>query len=160
MSYHLLSMFYHNFLPYHPSAVDLCALYRIEDAAEFVEQWVAFSISNLNGAEPAVEHLNEFERKVFQAKREKELLAASKKKGGKFPSAISNLTHLNNISASTSSNPLAMYGVEDDDVMDEYMQDSAMASGMLDDVDSMPGTPSVCHTPKVSLCVPFFKCSY
>uniref|UniRef100_A0A1I8PVD8 DNA polymerase alpha subunit B N-terminal domain-containing protein n=2 Tax=Stomoxys calcitrans TaxID=35570 RepID=A0A1I8PVD8_STOCA len=128
-------------------SVDLCSSYNIEDAAEFVEQWVAFSISNLNGAEPTVDHLNEFERKVFQAKRDKELQAASKKKSGKFPSAISNLTHLNDIAASNS-NPLAMYGVEDDDVMDDYMQDSAMASAVLDDVDSMPGTPSVCRTPK------------
>ncbi|XP_075153605.1 DNA polymerase alpha subunit B [Haematobia irritans] len=123
-------------------SVDLCSSYNIDDAAEFVEQWVAFSISNLNGAEPTVDHLNEFERKVFQAKRERELQAANKKRGTKYPSAISNLTHLNEIAANNS-NPLAMYGVEDDTVMDDYMQDSAM-----DDIDSTPGTPSVCRTPK------------
>lgn len=115
---------------------------------------MAFSISNLNGAEPTVEHLVEFERKVFQAKREKELLAASKKKAGKMPSALSNLTHLNDITSGSSSNPLAMYGVHDEDVMDDYMQDIGIGgsgvSGVNDDTDSVGKSPSVCHTPKVS----------
>lgn len=131
-------------------AVELCITYHIDDATEFVEQWMAFSVSNLHGDEPTIEHLNEFERKVLQVKREKELQAASKKKGNKLPSALANLTHLNSIAASNS-NPLAMYGVEDD-MMDDYMTDivAASSSTTLDENDSVPGTPSVCRTPKVS----------
>lgn len=131
--------------------MELCITYHIDDAAEFVEQWMAFSISHLHGDEPSLENLNEFERKVFQTKREKELLAASKKKGNKLPSALANLTHLNAISAS-SSNPLAMYGVDDNDVMDDYMPDMADIGGVsvvaaLMETDNTPSTP---HTPKVS----------
>lgn len=134
------------------TAVELCITYRIDDAAEFVEQWMAFSISHLNGAEPSIEHLNEFERKVLQAKREKELFAANKKKGNKLPSAIANLTHLNAIAAS-SANPLAMYGVVDD-MIDDYMPDMIVAgpssSTTFDESETVPSTPSICHTPKVS----------
>ncbi|XP_037812195.1 DNA polymerase alpha subunit B [Lucilia sericata] len=131
-------------------SVELCITYHIDDASEFVEQWMAFSISHLHGAEPSIEHLNEFERKVFQAKREKELMAASKKKGNKLPSALANLTHLNDI-ASSNSNPLAMYGVEDD-MMDDYMPDMISAgvgsSTTLDESEAVPSTPSIYHTPK------------
>lgn len=132
-------------------AVELCISYHIDDAAEFVEQWMAFSISHLNGAEPSIEHLNEFERKVFQAKREKDLIAANKKKGNKLPSAIANLTHLNSLAVSNS-NPLAMYGVQDD-MMDDYMPPEITGSDSttnFDESESVPGTPSVYHTPKVS----------
>lgn len=35
------------------------------DAERFVELWMAFSLSNLNGASPTVENLQAFERKEF-----------------------------------------------------------------------------------------------
>ncbi|KAI8130480.1 DNA polymerase alpha subunit B [Lucilia cuprina] len=139
-------------------SVELCITYHIDDASEFVEQWMAFSISHLHGAEPSIEHLNEFERKVFQAKREKELMAASKKKGNKLPSALANLTHLNDI-ASSNSNPLAMYGVEDD-MMDDYMPDMISAgvgsSTILDESEAVASTPSIYHTPKNGLPSPLY----
>lgn len=43
--------------------VHLCNEYNITDAVEFVERWMAYSISNLNGADPTLDYLNEMERK-------------------------------------------------------------------------------------------------
>lgn len=45
--------------------VELCNEYNITDPAEFVERWVAFSLSHLNGADPTLDLLNEMERKEF-----------------------------------------------------------------------------------------------
>lgn len=42
----------------------LCEDYNV-DAEEFVERWMAFSLSNLNGASPNIDQLNLFERKEF-----------------------------------------------------------------------------------------------
>lgn len=132
------------------AAVELCISYHIDDAAEFVEQWLAFSVSHLSGAEPTLEYLNEFERKVFHAKREKDLLAANKRKTNKLPAPISNLSHLNSLAAN-SSNPLAMYGVEDD-MFDDYMPDmvGAGSSTALNNSEIIESnTPNIYHTPKV-----------
>lgn len=43
--------------------VELCITYNLSDAKDFVESYVAFSVNNLNGVEPTVNSLNEFERK-------------------------------------------------------------------------------------------------
>lgn len=53
--------------------LDICVSYNIEDASEFVEQWIAYSVSHFNGGEPTLEYLNEFERKDLAGKREKQL---------------------------------------------------------------------------------------
>lgn len=45
------------------SGVQLCNEYNVYDPVEFVERWMAFSISNLNGADPTLDNLNEMERK-------------------------------------------------------------------------------------------------
>lgn len=37
----------------------------VDDAVEFVEKWMAFSISNLNGADPTVQYLTEMENREF-----------------------------------------------------------------------------------------------
>lgn len=42
--------------------LDLCTNYGI-DAVDFVEQWMAFSVSNLQGAEPTLDYLTDMERK-------------------------------------------------------------------------------------------------
>ncbi|GBP79987.1 DNA polymerase alpha subunit B [Eumeta japonica] len=44
--------------------VKLCEEYNI-DPETLVEQWMAYSVSNLNGAPPTEEHLNALERKEF-----------------------------------------------------------------------------------------------
>uniref|UniRef100_A0A1B0BIS9 DNA polymerase alpha subunit B N-terminal domain-containing protein n=1 Tax=Glossina palpalis gambiensis TaxID=67801 RepID=A0A1B0BIS9_9MUSC len=118
-------------------AVELCVIYNVDDASEFVEQWLAFSVSNLNGDEPTIENLHEFERKVLQAKRDKNVLSASKNKTIKNSSGIGSLTNLKNV-ASAPSTPLSMYGVGDEDnMMEQYMHE-------------LPETSNNCQTPKVS----------
>lgn len=46
-----------------PAGLDLCTTYRIDDPVEFVEQWMAFSVSHLGGAEPTLDNLSDLERK-------------------------------------------------------------------------------------------------
>lgn len=43
--------------------MDLCISYNITDPREFVEVYVAFTINHLNGAEPTLSALDDFERK-------------------------------------------------------------------------------------------------
>lgn len=45
-------------------------MYNITDAEEFVEQWMAYSLSNFNGADPTVIRLNEFQLKGYQKEQE------------------------------------------------------------------------------------------
>lgn len=46
--------------------IEICSNNNQDDPVEFVEQWMAFSVSNLNGAEPTVQHLIEMENKEFK----------------------------------------------------------------------------------------------
>uniref|UniRef100_A0A0K8VHB5 DNA polymerase alpha subunit B n=1 Tax=Bactrocera latifrons TaxID=174628 RepID=A0A0K8VHB5_BACLA len=127
-------------------SLELCASYCLDDAAEFVEQWMAFSISNLNGAEPSVENLTEFERKVFQAKRDKELAQANRKRVSYATSSTNTI-----YAPSVDSNPLAIYGVKDSAVIDDYDVgggDANSASQDLHDDEQMLGSYNICHTPK------------
>lgn len=89
--------------------MELALTYSINDATEFVEQWMAFSLSHLNGDEPTNENLGEFERKVLQVKREK---VGNKK-----------TTHYTKSQpAALEASSLATYGlIEDDPMMDEYV---------------------------------------
>lgn len=48
--------------------LEISAVYQLDNAAEFVEQWMSFSISNLGGAEPTVEYLRNMEIKEYQNK--------------------------------------------------------------------------------------------
>lgn len=43
--------------------MELCIAYNLSDPKDFVESYVAFSVNNLNGVEPTVNSLNDFERK-------------------------------------------------------------------------------------------------
>lgn len=44
----------------------MCSFYHLYDPVEFVEKWMAFSISNLSGADPNLPFLNDFENKEFR----------------------------------------------------------------------------------------------
>ncbi|XP_067621467.1 DNA polymerase alpha subunit B-like [Eurosta solidaginis] len=99
-------------------SLELCVSYRIGDAAEFVEQWWAFSIANLNGAEPTVETLAEFKRKLFHSKRDKELAQAQRKRVSYATPSANKL--YNPKAVVTDTNPLAIYGVENSAVIDDY----------------------------------------
>ncbi|XP_037943685.1 DNA polymerase alpha subunit B-like [Teleopsis dalmanni] len=122
--------------------LDLCVSYHI-DAAELVEQWMAYSISNLKGAEPTVDYFNDFERKVFQARRDKELAASNKKKL-KYSSGLSNLNQLT--TATAPSIPLGVYGVEETDIMGDYMSEIGVGGNKNTESD-------IYHTPKVSVSI-------
>ncbi|KAG5890207.1 hypothetical protein JTB14_028749 [Gonioctena quinquepunctata] len=50
--------------------LEMCMKYSIE-AEDFCDQWYAFTVSNLNGAVPTLEHLDKMERKEFQKNKEK-----------------------------------------------------------------------------------------
>lgn len=50
-------------IAYIPIGLTLCLNYDIAEAKDFVEMYVAYSVSKLNGAEPSIETLEEFERK-------------------------------------------------------------------------------------------------
>lgn len=47
------------------SGLEICFSHDLDDAEEFVEKWMAFSISNLGGADPSVEYLTEMENREF-----------------------------------------------------------------------------------------------
>ncbi|XP_053945292.1 DNA polymerase alpha subunit B-like [Anastrepha ludens] len=134
-------------------SLELCISYHIDDAAEFVEQWLAFSISNLNGAEPTVASLSEFERKVFQAKRDKELAQTNRKRVS-YATPSANKVY----APPVESNPLAIYGVEDSAVIDDYDVSSGSRGGGgsnigkdVDEDEEMLGSYNVCHTPKIKV---------
>lgn len=102
--------------------VDLAITYNVSDATEFVEQWMAFSLSHLHGEDPTTDNLGEFERKVLQIRKDK---IGSKTAAQKVKSY-----------AATETNSLATYGlIEDDPMMEDYMGDSVADSSAM-------------HTPK------------
>lgn len=128
------------------TALELCTSYCVDDAAEFVEQWMAFSISNLNGAEPSVENLIEFERKVFQAKRDKELTQANRKRVS-YATPSTNTIY----EPPVDSNPLAIYGVQDSAVIEDYDIGGGNGNSVsqdLKDDEQMLDSYNVCYTPK------------
>lgn len=91
--------------------VELCYTYKITDAMEFVAQWMAYSVSNLDGADPTIPLLLEMERKEFILPREKELIAVQSKK--------KKTNHLNDLAAYGS--PSRNSTLDDDDhIMDSY----------------------------------------
>lgn len=48
------------------AGLELSSIYDLTDPVEFVEKWMAFSISHLNGAEPTVQFLTDFENKELK----------------------------------------------------------------------------------------------
>ncbi|KAH8407200.1 hypothetical protein KR222_010321 [Zaprionus bogoriensis] len=99
--------------------MELVISYNIQDATEFVEQWMAFSLSHLHGDDPTPENLNEFDRKVLQLKREK---GGSKKPHTQQTKCLPVKTE----PLETSS--LTTYGlIEDDPMMDDYVSETSAA---------------------------------
>lgn len=113
--------------------MELVISYNIEDATEFVEQWMAFSLSHLNGDEPTPENLNEFDRKVLQVKREK---------GGSKKVAQQQNKHLPIKTEPLETSSLTTYGlIEDDPMMDDYVTDAPA---------TLPHTPKAEYTRKAT----------
>lgn len=54
----------------HLAGCEICTVYNVTDAEEFVEQWMAYSLTNFGGADPTVARLNEFQLKGFQKDQE------------------------------------------------------------------------------------------
>lgn len=107
--------------------MELVISYNIQDATEFVEQWMAFSLSNLHGEEPTPEHLNEFERKVLKVQRVK---------GGSKKVTQQN-KHMPIKTEPLETSSLTTYGlIEDDPMMDDYVSDSTA---------TLPHTPKARH---------------
>lgn len=48
----------------------ICTKYNL-DAEDFCDEWYAYTISNLSGAAPTVEYLEQFERKEYQSSKAK-----------------------------------------------------------------------------------------
>ncbi|KAL7010461.1 hypothetical protein ACKWTF_016953 [Chironomus riparius] len=59
--------------------LEICKTHDLDDPAEFVEKWMAYSISNLNGAEPTIEYLNEMENRQYKNVQRKVLKRSSQK---------------------------------------------------------------------------------
>ncbi|XP_053691499.1 DNA polymerase alpha subunit B [Sabethes cyaneus] len=51
--------------------IEICLRHDIEDPVEFVEQWMAYSVSKLNGAEPTVEFLRDMESHEYSNRARK-----------------------------------------------------------------------------------------
>lgn len=47
------------------SGLEIGFAHDLDDAEDFVNRWLSFSISNLNGAEPTVQYLTEMENREF-----------------------------------------------------------------------------------------------
>lgn len=80
--------------------VDLTSSYDIDDAREFVETYVAFSVSHMNGAEPTLQTLADFERRELNSIKSKPKETATRK-------------HTNVAEQDAE--------MEDDDIMDSYI---------------------------------------
>lgn len=48
------------------SGFEICSVYNVDDAEEFVERWMSFSISSLGGDAPSIATLADFENKEFK----------------------------------------------------------------------------------------------
>ncbi|XP_016987416.2 DNA polymerase alpha subunit B [Drosophila rhopaloa] len=105
--------------------MELAISYNVHDATEFVEQWMAFSLSHLHGEDPALDNLGDFERKVLQLRKDKMGSKASAQKATSYAA-----------SSVLEASSLATYGVmEDDPMIDDYVSESVADSSAM-------------HTPK------------
>lgn len=48
------------------AGLEICSIYGLDDPVEFVEKWMAFSISKLGGADPTVQLMSDFENKELR----------------------------------------------------------------------------------------------
>lgn len=52
------------------SGCEICTVQNITDAEEFVEQWMAYSLTKFGGADPTVVRLTDFQLKAYQKDQE------------------------------------------------------------------------------------------
>lgn len=48
--------------------MEICKKYHVEDAEEFVDSWMAYSVSHFHGENPTIAHLGKFERDEYAKK--------------------------------------------------------------------------------------------
>lgn len=120
--------------------VELCSSYHLSDELDFIELWTSYSASNLNGAQPSVLLLLEFERKVLQAKKDKRNLTPSLVRRQSLQQDPCSSMSLK----CTSENDVFIGHEADEDLMDAYIPLPLKASNEQQD-DFVE-----CLTPKVS----------
>ncbi|XP_035775815.1 DNA polymerase alpha subunit B-like [Anopheles albimanus] len=96
--------------------IEICLNNNIDDPVEFVEQWMAYSVSKLSGAEPTIAYLNEMEANEYTSKARKMGKASSMAGAGpnslaspRLDSKVSKLTTYRNVD-SVEQDVLQMYG--------------------------------------------------
>uniref|UniRef100_A0A182NCT2 DNA polymerase alpha subunit B N-terminal domain-containing protein n=1 Tax=Anopheles dirus TaxID=7168 RepID=A0A182NCT2_9DIPT len=94
--------------------IEICLNNNIGDPVEFVEQWMAYSVSKLSGAEPTVAYLSEMEAHEYTAKARKASkigLGAGGNVGAspRVESKLSKITTYRNVD-SAEQDVLEMYG--------------------------------------------------
>ncbi|XP_053658490.1 DNA polymerase alpha subunit B [Anopheles marshallii] len=96
--------------------IEICNNNDITDPIEFVEQWMAYSVSKLSGAEPTVSYLSEMEAheytsKVRKAKKMSTIAAAAGNVGAspRMDTKVSKITTYRNVD-SVEQDVLEMYG--------------------------------------------------
>uniref|UniRef100_A0A182IW80 DNA polymerase alpha subunit B N-terminal domain-containing protein n=1 Tax=Anopheles atroparvus TaxID=41427 RepID=A0A182IW80_ANOAO len=96
--------------------IEICINNDINDPVEFVEQWMAYSVSKLGGAEPTVAFLNEMEAHEYTSKTARKVKASSLTGVGlgniaspRLDSKVSKITTYRNVD-STEQDVLEMYG--------------------------------------------------
>jgi hypothetical protein len=116
---------FHNSQPssFH-TGLEICKSHRLDDPVEFVEKWMAYSISNLEGAEPTVQFLLEMENREYKHQNTKS-------------QAIKSSSSSSKRSAKETSN-LRVYNQRDDDDDDMDEEENELLGSY------------VCITPKVS----------
>uniref|UniRef100_A0A182TAP2 DNA polymerase alpha subunit B N-terminal domain-containing protein n=1 Tax=Anopheles maculatus TaxID=74869 RepID=A0A182TAP2_9DIPT len=96
--------------------IEICINNDITDPVEFVEQWMAYSVSKLSGAEPTVAYLNEMEAHEYTSKARKVAkvsgaLAAAGNSGTPWKdSKVSKITTYRNVDSVVEQDVLEMYG--------------------------------------------------
>lgn len=98
--------------------LELCIDYDVSDPKEFVENYVAFSVNHLNGAEPTNDSLADFERKEL----------ANHKSKAKVPSNRNQPQHRNQINDCEQYDDVGMDD-EGDDLMDAYICNTPKVRG-------------------------------
>ncbi|XP_049529438.1 DNA polymerase alpha subunit B [Anopheles darlingi] len=96
--------------------IEICLNNNIDDPVEFVEQWMAYSVSKLSGAEPTIAYLNEMEAHEYTSKARKMGKASSMVGAGansiaspRLESKVSKLTTYRNVDT-VEQDVLQMYG--------------------------------------------------
>lgn len=64
--------------------LEICKKYNVTDAEEFVDTWMAYSVSHLQGENPTFTNLSKFEREEF-SKKPKEFSRAFKSSNKSSP---------------------------------------------------------------------------